>query len=83
VKYEQKCTNPLNNIDLTTNACNTHGNVPISEVSRIENYRNSAKNSNITVLPKDYFKPLSKRGVYHNGHIGKNNVFADIYYTCV
>ena len=58
VKYEQICINLLNNIDLKTNACNTNGNVPILEVSYIENYRNPAKNSNITILPKDYFKPL-------------------------
>ena len=63
VKYEQKWINHLNNIDLKTNACNTHGSVPISEVSNIENYKNPAKNSNITILPKDNFKPLSKCGV--------------------
>jgi len=84
VKCEQKCINPLNNINLKTNACNTHSNVPMSEVSHIEKYRNPAKNSNITILPNDYFKPLSKYDLYHSeGHTGKKCVFVDIYYTCV
>jgi hypothetical protein len=85
VKYELKCMNPLSNIDLKTNACNAHGNVPISEMSHIENYRNPATNSNITILPKDYFKPLSKCGVYHSeGHTGKIMcVCRYILYMCV